>query len=602
MKCPYCEQEIADGSAACPICGKALFGGPEAESVKEEPAVSQAAASGEESESAGAGSAAETASSGQEPKKGKKWVIPAVAAAAVVIGGGAFAVSQAKDPKDAVVDAFKSITAEGQVNPGEEIFGVEELVKRLASESSEVTMELRAEDSSNESLKPLATGTFFTDMKNDVENQKMSVAAGIGYADMNLATFQFYLDDTTMAAAIPELSSRVFTLNYAEDLEGQLANSPYLGSMLAESGVDLSGFADYFAKCSEMASSGRQLFDLKALWNRYKEGSKAVDDLKAAMTVEKAEKKEFTIDGSAVSCKGYHVVLGKDALIQFVETSKEFFVSDETLKNDVISYLDLVLEMQNAMAAGTGMEEQSAQAMQEELWSQAETALDQVISQLKSSMGDVVLNVYVKKDGTMAGFDYETTAVMGEEEVKLYGDVSFGGGYNMMANVKGTLNVEDSAGETVTVSLDKTGEYEAGKTWTSGLAGTLGDGTDSFGFTFDSTYQAEDGTYELTLDLLSGEESMISVVSSGYVENLVKGESFDLYMDSIRLETPLVTGTNEYLELSGSYKAGVLEGEVEMPEGDGLDILAATEEDFMNVATEMTGNLFGLMMQMYPEQ
>ena len=56
------------------------------------------------------------------------------------------------------------------------------------------------------------------------------------------------------------------------------------------------------------------------------------------------------------------------------------------------------------------------------------------------------------------------------------------------------------------------------------------------------------------------------------------------------------------MELSGSYTAGVLEGEIEIPEGDGLDILAATEEDFMNVATEMTGNLFGLMMQMYPEQ
>ena len=49
--------------------------------------------------------------------------------------------------------------------------------------------------------------------------------------------------------------------------------------------------------------------DLKALWNRYKEGSKAIDDLKTAMTVTKNDKKEFTIDGQSENCRGYHVTL-----------------------------------------------------------------------------------------------------------------------------------------------------------------------------------------------------------------------------------------------------------------------------------------------------
>ena len=47
---------------------------------------------------------------------------PAVA----VIGGGVMLSHQA-DPKDTVIDAFKSITAEGQLNPSEEIFGTKEL-------------------------------------------------------------------------------------------------------------------------------------------------------------------------------------------------------------------------------------------------------------------------------------------------------------------------------------------------------------------------------------------------------------------------------------------------------------------------------------------
>ena len=37
--------------------------------------------------------------------------------------------SHQADPKDTVIDAFKSITAEGQLNPSEEIFGTKELEK-----------------------------------------------------------------------------------------------------------------------------------------------------------------------------------------------------------------------------------------------------------------------------------------------------------------------------------------------------------------------------------------------------------------------------------------------------------------------------------------
>ena len=99
--------------------------------------------------------------------------------------------------------------------------------------------------------------------------------------------------DTISSDDIPELSSKVFTLNYAEDLEGQLAASPYAGSMLEEGGMDLAALGSYFEKCNEMASSGEQLFNLKELWERYKEGSQAIDDLKAAMTVEKTEKKDI---------------------------------------------------------------------------------------------------------------------------------------------------------------------------------------------------------------------------------------------------------------------------------------------------------------------
>ena len=65
----------------------------------------------------------------------KKWLISAGAAAAVVVVGGGVMLSHQADPKDTVIDAFKSITAEGQLNPSEEIFGTKELEKLLQNKS-----------------------------------------------------------------------------------------------------------------------------------------------------------------------------------------------------------------------------------------------------------------------------------------------------------------------------------------------------------------------------------------------------------------------------------------------------------------------------------
>lgn len=103
-----------------------------------------------------AGEPAEPA--GEAPKGKKKWVIPAAIAAVVAIAAGAFAMTSAKDPKDAVIGAFKSIVAEGQTNPAEEIFGVSAMTDKLNKESSEMNMELTVEGSSDETLSQLVSG------------------------------------------------------------------------------------------------------------------------------------------------------------------------------------------------------------------------------------------------------------------------------------------------------------------------------------------------------------------------------------------------------------------------------------------------------------
>ena len=48
---------------------------------------------------------------------------------------------------------------------------------------------------------------------------------------------------------------------------------------------------------------------MDALLTRYKEGCKAQDNFKAALTVTKGDKKSFTMDGKEVSCRGYNTVV-----------------------------------------------------------------------------------------------------------------------------------------------------------------------------------------------------------------------------------------------------------------------------------------------------
>ena len=146
--------------------------------------------------------------------------------------------------------------------------------------------------------------------------------------------------------ALPELTGKVFSLNLAEDLDTQVANSPYLGKNLSDMGFNLQGYVDYMKKANEISQSETPMFDMGALWERYKTGSEAIDNLKAAMTVEKGEKKSFTVDGEEQECTGYHVVLSSDSLVRFFADTKEFFLEDETLKKDVVTYLELVKESQ----------------------------------------------------------------------------------------------------------------------------------------------------------------------------------------------------------------------------------------------------------------
>lgn len=546
------------------------------------------------------------------PKQKKRWVVPAAAAAAAAAAGMIFLLRQ-PDPKDAVLDAFGSIMAEEQTIPAEELFGTSELMELLRSGSCQAEMKLTMEDTSIPALGMLTGGSLSGASYHDAENGSLLTEIGIGYAGMDLASLQCYLDAQQAAVVFPELSGKTFLLNYSEDLDRQMEESPILGPQLTEAGIDMNGIADYLEKSLEVAEQGNPLFDLNGLWERYKEGSTAIEELKASMTAEKIEKKDFMIDGKNVSCRGYHAEIPGDELLRFVKATKDFFLADEDLKEEMISYLELGFHIKNAVSSLTGMELQTPKQIQNQIWKDTEDALDSMIEALENSMGDVSMNVYVTKKGKMAGFDYEIPMdVKLEEDLnktesggyaekvkKVYGSMNFNGGYHMLSNVDSVFNLENYRSEVVTLVLQKSGTYEEGVLHTEGLHGTMESGAEKFGFLYEGSYQPENGDYQCSLELLNGEKSQLKMTSEGFFEHIEKGKAIHLVMDSVHLEGPMLTGSNDYLKFSGDCRVEPLMTAVRLPEGEPFDLLAGTEEEYEEAAAEMAGNVFALMMQVY---
>lgn len=594
MKCPYCEQEIPDGSVECPVCKKNLI------EAQNEPAQLAVA----------------------EKKSGKAWIAGAAVAVIAVAGGAAFWQMNKQDPKDVVIDAFKGVVAEGQTNPMEEIFGWKALGEKLYSSSYQVDMALTLGEVL-ESTDLQGTG-FMMSAREDRESRAVDMDMGFQYGDIPMFNAKVYLDDSEMAIALPpDMTNKVFTLNLEEDLNTQIANSPYLGKSLNEMGLELQGYVDYMKKANELSHAEEPLFDLGALWDRYETGSKAVDNLKAAMTVEKGEKKSCTVGESEVECDGYEVVLSNAALVQFFTETKDFFLADETLKKDVLTYLELVYDLNSSLYGSEEMAQlygldhagMTPEQQQTELWTSADETVEALLSQLKGAMGDITLAVYVTDDGKLASFDYstelspaeqtaeeetgaaeeETGAAESADTLKLYGTVNFRGGYSQTANIEASLNVEDASGETMTVDIAKMGEYEKDKLYQAQLALQVETADEKMLFSLSGEYDIPTANYTIDAYAEENDTEVGSIRIDGMMENLVPGESFNAVVDSLSIIVgPLDEGIT-LAELSGNYGIKPLEGAVSKPEGEAFDILAATEEEWSAVIMELYMGLSSIL-------
>uniref|UniRef100_UPI003FEDADF0 zinc ribbon domain-containing protein n=1 Tax=Candidatus Ventrimonas sp. TaxID=3048889 RepID=UPI003FEDADF0 len=596
MKCRKCGAELQENEKICSVCGQ------EAETVETNARKEETK---ETSDTADGLTASDQAPSGSpEPEKKKSGkVMLGVAAAVAVVGIGAAAVPKLmENPKKTVIAAFESINSENQITGAEEIFGWKEFLENYGKVDCESVFRIQIDGCSEPGMEMFEGAGLEVRSMADLENWKSRAEMSLDYKHMDLADLQFYYGDQMFMAAVPQLVDRVFTLKIDDSLGESLKNSPMAAPYLEESGVDIDQLAELTKEMMEKPENGKAKgqLDFPGLFDRYRKGCKAKESFQQAMMVEKAEKANFLIDGKETSCKGYHVQINKDSLIAFLRTSSDFFLNDEEMKKQYLDQLRLSISMA-ALFSGS-MENgalSSAEEMVQQNYDEIKEQADWMIQILDQSLQDIDMMVYVDPKGRLAGLTGTTTVVeadMDTVEERREAQIEFAlelqGGNYLTENMNGRLSIT-SDGATMDILYEKAESYDKERLDSSCKVTVLSPDDENITMNASGTYIAESGDCQLSFELLVPEMQPIVIHGSGVVTELEKGKSIYADIDAMSIEAEGVT-----MNFSGELGYGPLSGEVLPLEGEDLDVLAATEEDWGEIVMEAYGNIFGLMAQL----
>lgn len=620
MKCTKCGAELQENEKICRVCGQ------ETETVETNALKEETKGTSDTTDGLAASEQAVSESPEPEKKKSGKMMIGVAAAVAAVGIGIAVVPRLMEDPKKTVIAAFESVNSDNQITGAEEIFGLREFLENYGKVNCESIFRMQIDGCSQPGMEMLTGAGLEIRSKADLENWKSRAEMALNYNHMDLAELQFYYGDQVFMAAVPELVDRVFTLKINDSLGDSLKNSPTVAPYLEASGVDTEQLAELVQEMMKKPENGtaKGQLDFPGLLDRYQKGCKAKESFQQAMMVEKAEKGSFLVDGKETVCKGYHVQISKDSLIAFLRTSSDFFLNDEELKEQYLDQLRLSVSMtelfSGAMAAG---DLPSAEEMLQQSYDEVKEQTDWMIQILEQSLQDVDMTVYVDPKGRLASLTGTTTVVEADMEAaeseptneeagtgdssdaaegtgeavkeKREAQIDFAldlhGGSYLTENMNGRLSIT-SEGATTDILYEKEESYDGEQLDSDHTVSVLSsDGNITMNAS--GTYITESGSCQLDMELLVPEMQPIKIHGSGMVTELEKGKSIYADIDSLSVEAEGIT-----MNFSGELGYGPLSEEVLPLEGEELDVLAATEEDWGEIMMEVYGNIFGLMSQL----
>lgn len=515
------------------------------------------------------------------------------------IGAAIYLNVNSSDPKDIVFTAFKNVVSEEQISPLEDVFGITQILKTVEDSPVEVNGKLSVLNTSIEDSQLLNGAGSFVTLVSDPDKKTGSVNAGISYANMDLLNMQLYEDPSQISITLPDMTDKVITL-YLDDLSGQIETSPFIGQKLREEGISPELIKIYMENVSTIKEDSKNLSDIPALWNRYKEEAEVVKEFKEAILIEKIDKREFIIDGDVEKCKGYHVIVPKDSVVLFLRSTKDFIFNDQDFINSFTDYCESANEMQNAMyqEMKKNMDQEYADYISEpeqlnadEVLKEADKKISEWIDTVETNAKDVISNVYVRKNGNLASFTVNTVYGNDDNSYGVYGECDFGGGYSQLSNLTGNLRITDPKSKTITISIDKNGSYNKEKEISDYGTISVNVGESEQIIVYDAIYKISDGSYSLKLECNADQDEFYSFSSTGTVKDITKGKSITINADHIKYEFSDTDSDEEeitgFVTLEGMCSVKPFSGTIEKPDGTEFNLLSATEEEFQTLVNEM---------------
>ena len=486
----------------------------------------------------------------------------------------------------------------------EEQFGLSMFSENALTGDVEDSFTLILDDCSEAEVKALAGSGVRVSAKSDKTNKKSSADIALIYKDMDFINVDAYYGDEELMMAFPELSSKVFTIDLGEGLAQRIQDSPLVGPILEESGMDVEGLFGYFEEQLELAESGKANLDFESLMTRYREGTQAQEKFKEALSVEKGEKGTFTMDGAEVTCNGYKVLVSKDSMMEFLRTTTDFFLNDEELKEQFLNQLEQSVKLTEMMGgASSGV---SAQQLYADSLEDVTEAVNEMVDFLDKSLTDVNMTVYVDKKGRLAAVDGSTYLidpdaveegdVTDEDKLQVTFNCRLQGGSYLTQNMTAEA-VLGREGDDLKISMVKSGSYD-GKQLTGDLALDVKLDSDEkidAGFTCTGSYNSDGGDYHMGMAVTADDSLLVDLSMTGVVDQLEKGTLIHADIDELKIT---VMDAMAQLTLSGDYGYGPLSGQVTALQGDAFDILAADEADWESVIMEVYMNVTQLMSQL----
>ena len=596
MKCKYCGNELQEKEQKCPFCGT-----PAGEEL---PGAGQASSGQGGQGTPDAVSAAGQTSVAPEKKKSPGKLIGIAAAIAAVVGIGVFAAVKMgeKDPKEVVISAFENIYTEDQVKPMEELFGFSKFQENAGS-SQEAELKLVLKDCSIDEAKPYAGGGIQMGTQYDQASKKTAGNVAVLYGGMDLANLNFYYGDDVFMASIPELSGRVFTLDVSEGLAQRVMDSPVLGPMVQYSDMDLEEMEDFFREYVGWVQkkvedgSAADPYGLGEALERYKKGCKAQADFKEALTVTKGEKDTFEVDGKEVSCKGYEVNISKVSLMAFLRPYSDFFLEDQELKANFLEYMQMsfrMLELTGSNFDNSSLYRMSAEELLNQSYDELKDTVEDAIDELDAVLNDVDMVVHVDKKGRLVSVEGSTFLTDGGDKTDIQFSLRLEGGSYLTENAWGKAELSQD-GDKITIEFTKTGSYDG-----TSLTGDLslkfaGEGAD-LGLDLSGLYDSDSGDFVMSAKVVSDDEKMVGFSTEGIVSELEKGSVICVEFDEIRLDVP--EEDSMFISFSGEYDLRPLSDDVTELEGEKLDVIQATQEDWQDVMMEIYMGIMDLASQL----